>query len=245
VDREDWTPDQFEQEARRQGWNPEADIPEEKKVDAKTFVERGDNIASRLKEDRDSYREELESVKRTTEEFKQFMNSARERDKQEYEQRIAALKTQREEAINEGDGQRFTMVNDQIEGLQQQQPQGPPPEVIEAERAFHEANPWYNADPTLQEYADRIAERLNIEGYMGNAYNREMGERVRMAFPEKFENPARQTAPVESVGGDRTVSSSDAQTYDSLPADARAKCDEFVSQGLMTKEEYVEAYDWE
>ena len=244
MDREDWTPDQFEQEARRQGWNPEADIPEEKKVDAKTFVERGDNIASRLKEDRDSYREELETVKRTTEEFKQFMNSARERDKQEYEQRIAALKTQREEAINEGDGQRFTMVNDQIEGLQQQQPQTSSVEA-EFERAFLQVNPWYNTDTQLREYADRIADRIVTEGYTGNAYHKEVGERVKMAFPEKFENPARQTAPVESVGGDRTVSSSDTQTYDSLPADARAKCDEFVSQGLMTKAEYVEAYDWE
>jgi hypothetical protein len=35
---------------------------------------------------------------------------------------------------------------------------------------------------------------------------------------------------------------SKAETYDNLPADAKAACDDFVKQGFMKREDYVKQY---
>jgi len=46
-------------------------------------------------------------------------------------------------------------------------------------------------------------------------------------------------------GTARPTVSSGKKSYGNLPPEAKAACDKFVKQGLMTKEAYVAEYDWE
>jgi hypothetical protein len=97
----------------------------------------------------------------------------------------------------------------------------------------------------LQIYADGISERIVQEGYVGQAYFKELTNRVKARFPDKFENKRRTSANNVEVGGELETQVSEAHTYENLPADAKAACDRFVANGLTTKEQYVESYEWD
>ena len=65
-------------------------------------------------------------------------------------------------------------------------------------------------------------------------------------FPEKF-GKKRTPNPMEGSpnGTARPSVSSGKKSYNALPAEAKAACDRFTKQGLMTREQYVAEYDWE
>ena len=71
----------------------------------------------------------------------------------------------------------------------------------------------------------------------------EVTEEVRRRFPEKFGNPRREK-PNRVEGGGTPSGRSGKKGYADLPPEAKAACDRFVKQGLMTKEEYVKDFDW-
>ena len=68
-----------------------------------------------------------------------------------------------------------------------------------------------------------------------NAVRAEVAQR----FPDKFQSGRRSGSGVERSNGPRGRRS---QTYDSMPAEARQACDDFVKKGWMTKEQYVKSY---
>ena len=63
-------------------------------------------------------------------------------------------------------------------------------------------------------------------------------------FPTKFGKKQSPASRVESGSGRTGRSSGNAQTYDNLPSEAKAACDRFVKQKLMTREQYVADFDW-
>ena len=65
-------------------------------------------------------------------------------------------------------------------------------------------------------------------------------------FPNKFGVSKKNVSAsrVESGSGRQSRSGSNAQSYDNLPPTAKDACDRFVKQKLMTREQYVQDYDW-
>jgi hypothetical protein len=66
-------------------------------------------------------------------------------------------------------------------------------------------------------------------------------------FPSKFGTKKKVTSngsPVESGSGRQSRQSPSSKSYENLPPEAKAACDRFVKQKLMTKEQYVSEYDW-
>ena len=51
--------------------------------------------------------------------------------------------------------------------------------------------------------------------------------------------------PIDVGTGSTSRPAKGKKSYESLPAEAKAACDKFVKQGLMTREEYVKEFDWE
>ena len=43
----------------------------------------------------------------------------------------------------------------------------------------------------------------------------------------------------------RSASRNTGRSYEDLPSDAKSACDKYVKQKLMTRDEYLQAYDWE
>ena len=240
----------YEEEAKAQGWKPEAEFngDPEKWTDAKTFVEKGEKIAGILKSRVERLEDRLENAERANREFGKYTKKQLEREKAKSQERIAELEARLAKAVTDGDGQAFTQLNNEINAERQNVPRDTDPN-IEQQRVSEDwlkANPWYNTDADLQIYADGLAERVAGEGYQGRAYFNEITERVKARFPEKFENPNRKRANgVEDAGEIETKDSKQARTYENLPADAKAACDDFVSQGFISKEDYVKSYEWD
>lgn len=257
-------------EAESQGWVPkeryrgnEADW-----VDANTFVKRGREILPILRKnnenlvrDLNNTREQLKEFKEAADEFKRFQKDAYERKAQDYEYRIQEIKDSRAQAITDGDGQKVNALDDALDEAKHNLKEAKqavkdvikePPPVEESQpidpslQTWLDKNNWFGQDKRMTSIANGIGESLRLEfpQLKGTSFLEKLDEVLLEEFPNKFGKKNTPTNRVESGSGRQGRGSSGAQSYDNLPADARAACDKFVKQKLMTKEEYVSSYDW-
>jgi hypothetical protein len=239
----------YEAEAKEQGWNPDPEsLPEGKWTDAKTFVEKGEKIAGILKSRLDRQDAQIKKLQDDNKSFGEWSQKLLDKEKKRSADLLAELEAQRATAITDGDGQEFTRVDREIQRVRQDISAPAPTngqELDPVAQAWLLNNDWYNNDEDLQIYADGISERVAQEGYVGQAYFKELTSRVKARFPEKFENPRRSRANDVEAGGELQTQGSTPHSYENLPADAKAACDRFVASGLITKEKYVEDYEWD
>jgi len=243
----------YESEARAEGWVPEGEWKGDpsKWKPAQEFVEAGENILPIVKskldkalESIDKVEQDLSKQKQVNQQLSEFFNKAQEKDKREVAMLREQLERAQSQAIAESDGEAFLKAQKQLNDLEDPAPAQA--QLTPDQMAWLESNDWYGRNQKLTRNADMIATDLANEGYVDQspAYFKELTRRVKEDFPDEFGNKNRgRPNPVEVPESKKTDSKE--QTYDNLPADARAACDEFVSQGFMTKDEYISNYDWE
>jgi hypothetical protein len=259
------------QEAESQGWVPKERFRgnESDWVDADTFVKRGREILPILRKnnenlikDLNSTKEQLKEFREAAEEFKKFQKEAYERKAQDYEKRILEIKESRAQAISDGDGQKVNALDDALDAAKD--------ELKEAKQAVKDAdkapietpasteidpglqvwldrNTWFGQDKRMTGIVNGIGESLRLEFPLlkGQAFLEKLDEVLAEEFPGKFGEKKSPSSRVESGSGRASRgSSSNAQTYDNLPSEAKAACDRFVKQKLMTREQYVADFDW-
>ena len=261
-------------EAESQGWVPKERFRgnESDWVDAETFVKRGREILPILRKNNENLikdlnqaKEQLKEFKEAAEEFKKFQREAYERKAAEYERRIQEIKESRAQAISDGDGQKVNALDDALDEAKE--------DLKEAKQAAREAekptasndptpnetkvdpvlqswldkNTWFGEDRRMTSIANGIGENLRLEnpGLKGEAFLEKLDEVLAEEFPNRFGKKTPNSSRVESGSGRQSRgSSSNAQSYDNLPAEAKAACDRFVKQKLMTREQYLADYDW-
>jgi hypothetical protein len=262
---------EIRQEAESQGWVPKEKFRgnESDWVDADTFVKRGREILPILRKnnenlikDLNATKEQLKEFREAAEEFKKFQREAYERKAQDYERRIQEIKESRAQAISDGDGQKVNALDDALDAAKDELKEAKQA-AKDAEKAPTEMPTSSEIDPGLQQWLDRntwfgqdkrmtgivngIGESLRLEFPLlkGQAFLDKLDEVLAEEFPNKFGEKKSPASRVESGSGRASRgSSSNAQTYDNLPADAKAACDRFVKQKLMTREQYVADFDW-
>jgi len=243
----------YEQEAQEQGWKPESDWtdPDKPWIDAKTFVEKGERIAgiarSRADRERTQFESRIERLERANKDFGQYTKQLREKDQAKSAAKIAQLEAQLAAAVSNSDGEAFDQVNRQIQA--ERETMAPPPVNGDQQHPLAEAwlmnNPWYNENPKLKTYADGLSEIVGQEGYTGQAYFSEITRRVRADFPEEFENPRQSGGNTVEAGSQKTgPKDKSAHTYENLDPDSKRNCDEFVAEGLITREDYLKTFEW-
>ena len=268
----DATSSDVQHEAESQGWVPkeryrgnEADW-----VDAETFVKRGREILPILRKnnenlvkDLNATKEQLKEFREAAEEFKKFQKESYERKAQEYEQRIQDIKESRAQAISDGDGQKVNALDDALDQAKDElkeakqavkdadkAPTTPQPDttIDPGLQSWLDRNTWFGQDKRMTSIVNGIGESLRIEfpGLKGQPFLDKLDEVLAEEFPNKFGNEKKQspTSRVESGSGRAGRSGGNAQTYDNLPSEAKAACDRFVKQKLMTREQYVADFDW-
>ena len=258
-------------EAESQGWVPkeryrgnEADW-----VDANTFVKRGREILPILRKnnenlvrDLNNTREQLKEFKEAADEFKRFQKDAYERKAQDYEYRIQEIKNSRAQAITDGDGQKVNALDDALDEAKDnlkeakqavrdviKAPVEPTPEAQPLDPSLQtwlDRNNWFGQDKRMTSMANGIGESLRLEFPMlkGQEFLEKLDEVLAEEFPTKFGKKSTPTNRVESGSGRQSRGNSNAQSYDNLPPEAKAACNKFVKQKLMTQEEYVNSFDW-
>lgn len=243
----------FEQEAKQDGWRPKEEWQGDPSdwVDAQTFVERGERITGILKSKVDRLEERLSKAEAANKKFGQYHKQAMEKTRKAAQQRVERLEELLAEAISNGDGQAYTQINRELENTRNNMPPAPDgddstPEIDPIGQRWLDQNNWYGKDPTLSTFADGAADRLRAQGFAGQAYFDELTRMVEEAFPEKFKNPNRnKPSEINDDGSPGSGTSPKKRSYNSLPADAKKACDEFVEMGIMTREDYIKEYDWE
>lgn len=263
---------EIRQEAESQGWVPKERFRgnESDWVDADTFVKRGREILPILRKnnenlikDLQSTKEQLKEFREAAEEFKKFQREAYERKAQDYEKRIQEIKESRAQAISDGDGQKVNALDDALDQAKDELKEAKQA-VKDADRAPIETPTSTEIDPGLQVWLDRntwfgqdkrmtgivngIGESLRLEFPLlkGKEFLDKLDEVLAEEFPGKFGSEKKSPASRVESGSGRAGrgSSSNAQTYDNLPSEAKAACDRFVKQKLMTREQYVADFDW-
>jgi hypothetical protein len=258
----------FESQATKQGWLPKEDWdgPEDKWVDAKTFVERGESILPIL---RKNYRELQKELRRlesklgesaeANKKFGKYHQDLVDRLKKQHEVEVKTLKSEMRQAVMDGDTDKYDQLEAKMEVLQENQPSPEPtpdktsagmPDIAQIQQQWlSDGNDWFLKDPELYMYAFNTGEFLarTQPNLTGRAQLDEVTRLTKERFPEKFGNRRRQE-PGAVAGGEIYAdggSRRGKKSYDNLPADAKAACDMYVSQGILTKEQFVKDFEWE
>ena len=262
---------QFESEARAQGWVAAEEFrgSESDWVDAETFVRRGKEIMPILRKNNEKLLKELGEARKIAEEARESAKEFREYQKQQFEKKtkdlegqLEQLKQAKRDAITQGDGDRAIAIDDAMDDLKEQRLEAKEDLKAAEEKAkevpqftqdpilntWMEKNDWFGKDSRMTGVANGLGVSLRQENpnLNGQAFLDKLDAELQEMFPEKF-GKKRTPNPMEGSpnGTARPSVSSGKKTYNNLPPEAKAACDKFVKQGLMTKEAYVAEYDWE
>ena len=233
-------------EAKRQGWVPQEDYngPEDKWVDAETFVKKGKEINALLRKDNDFLKREVAEMKSTMMEFKKFHADT---EKRAYERAMSDLREQKKEAIAAGDGEKVLQVEDAMDELKVSRKEdkvaAPAQQIDPAFIAWQEDNRWFGKDTELTAEANLIGEVVKRQNpaLIGTEFLDEVTKRVKRMYPEKFTN-ANRSKPNPVEGSTAKPSGPRGKGFNDLPPEAKQACQKFEKQGLVTREQYVKEY---
>ncbi len=233
--------DELLSEAMKQGYNPE--FNGENKKSPKEFLEVAYNHNKMLKERNDKLSTTVDQLNDKLNRVVQFQSEMKDKA---VETAIRELKSERTEAIKDGDIDKVEKLDQEIS---QQEVAKPANNIILDQ--WIGRNPWYQADEDLAIEADMIAKQLQDTGrFKANDTDyekllKQVETRVKKQFPDKFKNPKKDNPPEVEAGRNSSQRESTTRTFAELPADAKRACEQFVKDEIMTKEQYLEIYEWE
>jgi hypothetical protein len=263
----DNSPSKSEIEAKQFGWVPQEEYKgdPEKWKDADTFLQRGKEINGFLRKDLEklesiqakkdaAHERELAEIRSTMEEFKEFHKLTLDAT---YKRAMADLRKEKAEAIEQGDGARVVELDDEINNIKEAQkpvkkeekPNESPKQNDKSYYEWLDLNPWYITSDKLGKAAEKFGEIINAKTpeLKGTPFLEEVTRKVKEAFPEEFENPARRNSQITD-NSDSTYRGTGKQvkkSYENLPPEGKAQCDKFIKQGIFkTREAYCAELDW-
>ncbi len=241
MDLENMSEDELLVEAKKRGFNPEYEG--DNKKSPKEYLEVQLNHNKVLMERNEALTEQVE---RLSAQIKQVVEFTKEQKQKAVDAAIAKLTAQKEEAIADSDPERVKQLDVMIENEKKVAKNQNDP-ILEAWIAN---NPWYLNDEKLAIKADRIAFELKNTGRF-SATDKDyekllklVEEEVKSTFPDKFKNPKKDNPP-EVESGHNSGQRPSKKSYADLPQDAKRACDAFVKDKIMTREQYLDIYEWD
>ena len=234
-------PSNLEQRAISMGWRPKEDFHgnEDDFIDAKEFVRR-----QPLFKKIESQSKQIKAVSKALEALKDHYTRVEEAAVQKA---IDQMKTQRKQALVDGDGDNFELYDGEIKKAEQQlatieqvkaRPIVEEPVVNPEWSAFQTRNPWYNTTAHMRVFADQLGSELASRGMSPSDVLKKVEEEVRKEFPTKFRNPNKDSAP--DVESSRGVSKTGRTNEDSFLSETERKImNDLVRQKVLTKEKYI------
>lgn len=247
-------PEPVEAKAQRMGWRPKDEFKgdESRWIDAATFVQRGEDILPIVQANNKALekalaesQKQIKSLERT---FRDFGVHHTKTVQAQYDRALADLQSKQADAAAIGDVQTVRQTTDAIVELGKEVRAEPAngPDKAEMQRVrsqFKADNPWFETDVVMTAAASAIGDELAAKGVTDpETQAAEIAKRIKAEFPHKFENPNRRLP--SAVEGSGTARRTGGKSYSDLPPEAKAACDRFVKQGLLTQQQYAKDYDW-
>jgi hypothetical protein len=262
----------YDAEARENGWRPKEEFPGDpaKWVDAKTFMDRAEEVMPLLKAQNAKLKRKLEDmskdIRRATAHFEGAEKRAFEKAKAELEARVEA-------AIESGD---LEAGRTALKEMNELKPEADTPakatkeEAQEALDDFREANPWYDkanlANATEIEinarlFYDRMCDKhIKLTDELAPAeFFAKICDMTVEKYPAIKGKPARQkpASAVEGTTGGRGGSGR-TKSWDNLPDAAKRTYQRFIDKGIgvtstgdkdkdaaAARAYYAKSHDWE
>lgn len=223
----------IEVKATEVGWVPEADWAGEPSQwrPAKEFLDRGE-LFKKIEDQNRS----MKDMKRALEDLKQLNTKTRET---EYARALATLKSQKKQALEEGNADGVIAIDDQIDLVKTEQRNfagaSNEPEVNPQFTDWVTKNSWYSSDAGMRGYADSLGRSLAVKGMSPENVLEEVEKEVRKTFKDKFENPNR--SKQGTVEG--SIKSGKSTESYALSDIERQVMQRFVRTGVMSEKEYI------
>lgn len=229
---------EVEAEAFKMGWTPKDRFKgdPDKWRGAEEYVERGRNMLPIVQATVKKQERDIAELRQTLKEFGEFHSKTEQRA---YAQALADLKQQRADAIAAGDGVAFDKVDSAIDDLKKNidESSKKTAKADEADPVFDDwkgRNKWMD-DPKMEAFGNAAANYLRSTGEKatGAEFLELVTKEVKAKFPDKFENPRRNSAP--SVEGGAPAGRSGGKSFADLPKEARDACERMAKNAYSDK----------
>jgi len=236
--------------AKEMGWRPKEDFAGDETdfVNAKTYIRKGQDIQDSMRKSLKSQKQQLSDMTDSIAELKAHNERVYKAEVANLKKELISLKTQKKVAIEDGDVEKVNEIDEQIDAVKgsikepepvkktaktQSQGESSTPEFD----VWVKQNPWYITDDEMGQYADTIA--TENKGLSFKRIANMVDKKVKEAFPEKFSE--QKNVNVNRVEGSaRRGSSSGKLTEADLTSSQKSIMNQFVRQGIMTKNQYIE-----
>ena len=246
--KEPVVPDPQESKARIQGWVPKEDFrgDSSKWIDAKTFNERGETIIPIMRERSEHLEKEIREIKESQKEISEFYRKTEERA---YQKALKEIEQRKITAVESADTAEYQKVELERVELEKNKPVPKvekPTESVEMQE-FRKTNVWYDSDQELTTEADALGTAYAKQNIPYPKILEKVQATMKILHPEKFTNVRRDgVSSVESVSSETGLpKKGNSHAYENLPGDAKKQCDKWIKSGLLTKEQYIQDYEWE
>ena len=250
-----------EDQARALGWVPEEEYTgnPSKWANAEAFLEVHSRNNGALRKALAAQAKDLEELKNQMRGMdsahKKIFEIQIKKQKEEFDQQITFLKAQKREALRSGEHETAADIDEQIDSLRErgpelpEAPQEPPKNGLQPNwrenkilADWADRNVWFDKDEDMSAYAGAIGQKIRAENptMPFTELLEEVTGKVRRAFPHKF--PGGRRNAVESGTPGETNAARTGKSYEALPRDAKAACDEAVAEGNLTRKQWVELY---
>ena len=235
------------------GWNP--DYKADDAVDAATFILKSREIQDTMKANTKDLKGQLSNLQSTVEALQNHNERVFKAELKQKEAEIAKLKKEKLAAVELADVKKVTEIDEQIEDIQKDLNTIEKPNVTTTDNPIFDEwikdNQWYLLDDEMASYAEFVAKQY-AGGPPEQVFKR-VREKVEDLFPEKFKKPKKvETTTTEKevkkekpVGPASPVEPSTKTTTGQKFTEADLTHDQvnimrqFVSAGIMTKEQYI------
>lgn len=247
-----------EEQARRLGWKSKDEYKGDQANwrDWQDFLNEDLSNAPQLKATVKLLKRRLDQADRKAKQFETTLKEATEyfskAEQRAYDRAVSDLRAKQRAAVAVGDEDAFDAAADELDKLNKDAKDGKAPKAPEVDpqvqktfRKWERDNDWYGKDRAMTAFAD--AEAAAMGSYVENdmdpdEYLEELSARVKKEFAHKFELPKKRSA-VEGVGETRATKG--AETFDNLPAEAKAQFARFEKMGIPVKKDVYAKQAWD
>ncbi len=247
--------------AMKLGWKP--DHESDNFVDAETYILRSREIQDSMRDHNKELKSQLHDLQGSVDALKAHNDHVYQVEVNKLKSQLDKLNTEKRAAVETADVDKVTQLDDQIESIKQSL-NSPRQESQRTTNnpvfdTWVKDNQWYLTDQDMASYADQVAQQ-----YAGAPAERIFNlvrNRVAEVWPEKFEvtkpvesspqtkleqvgkpqkgQATKPIAPVSPVEGTTHNGAKPGFTEADLSGEQKSIMNQFVRQGIMTKEQYI------
>ena len=237
--------DEEKERASRMGWADEDRFRGDpnKWVPAKEFLRRGEELMPILRERLHKQDDEIKDLR------SELRGVVRQHERQVREEMESKFEQRKREAVESADTDAYDEVSKEERAWREKQAPAAteePQQLNDVFEGWRSENERFDKDPDIAATLDGMVVAITTRDPKLRGTREALDQatdRVKRAYPEKFENPnRRRPGGVEGARGPAAARGGK-KTYADLPAAAKAKCNEYLEKNwVSSKEEYVTEY---